>query len=608
MEDIKYLLPRINSLFFECLTRGSENTLYKAASKMIEILKKELNAPEVSLFIWKSDNVFLPYFTANSSLFNPLDLSENEISELLVHQIRIKEDGSFAALADEDAAPIAILKITGLDGLSEPLFAELAKSCAHLLSSYKKTEKLIANERKFEQLYKLTEKFHSTMNKDEVLAELMSTLQKMYENYLFYLFLSHDNHKSSLPVKDLYFDENGTNDTAMEAYLTGMVKEVKNKEYDQSIYYIPLKGQQGIYGVLEVLGNSSIGMEQSEVKFLTMLANAAGNAMENAQLYEQSKKLVEDLQLINETSHQLNKNLRLTDTMEYMSDRIIQSFSAEEVGFFYCESPGAVQHLPGSTSFFNQDESFLYLDFVKSRIEQEKDGVFIGSLSSYLENTEYQCLMGVPMMETDGVRGYAIILHKTPYHFTFEMFKLLQSLIHHSSLAMANSLLREELEMLVKTDHLTKLYSRKFLNECIQRSMQMDMQGTFILIDIDNFKQVNDTFGHQVGDEVIIQVANLIKVNIREQDIGCRWGGEELAIYLPRVDLEAGVSIAERLVRKVAESTVPAITISCGVAHWTSGADDSEKRLFRRADKALYSAKSLGKNRVVYEKNASLAE
>ncbi|MFY4774574.1 sensor domain-containing diguanylate cyclase [Metabacillus sp. RGM 3146] len=575
---------------------------------MIEILKKELNAPEVSLFIWKSDNVFLPYFTANSSHFNPLDLSENEISELLMCPVSLKEDGSLAALLDEEAAPIAILRITGLAGLSESFFAKLAESCSRFLNHYKKTEKLIVNERKFEQLYKLTEKFHSTMNKDEVLGELMSTLQKMYENSLFYLFLSHDNHKGNLPVKDLYFDENGTNDTAMEAYLTGMVKEVKSKEYEQSIYYIPLKGQQGIYGVLEVLGNSSNFMEQSEVKFLTMLASAAGNAMENAQLYEQSKKLVEDLQLINETTHQLNKNLRLTDTMEYMSERIIKSFSAQEVGFFYCETAGAVQPLPGSTSFFNKEESFVYLDFVKTRIEQEKDGVFIGSLSAYLQKTEYECLMGVPMMETDGVRGYAIILHNTPYHFTFEMFKLLQSLIHHSSLAMANSLLREELEMLVKTDHLTKLYSRKFLNECIQRSMQMDTQGTFILIDIDNFKQVNDTFGHQVGDEVIIQVANLMKLNIREQDVGCRWGGEELAIYLPKVDLESGVSIAERLVSKVAQSTVPPITISCGVAHWTAETDDSEKRLFRRADRALYSAKSLGKNRVIFQDKARIAE
>ena len=65
-------------------------------------------------------------------------------------------------------------------------------------------------------------------------------------------------------------------------------------------------------------------------------------------------------------------------------------------------------------------------------------------------------------------------------------------------------------------------------------------EGIFILIDIDNFKEINDTFGHQVGDEVLIQVAKLIKENIRGNDVGARWGGEELAIYLPRVPIEEG--------------------------------------------------------------------
>ena len=74
------------------------------------------------------------------------------------------------------------------------------------------------------------------------------------------------------------------------------------------------------------------------------------------------------------------------------------------------------------------------------------------------------------------------------------------------------------------------------------------------MIDIDNFKKVNDTYGHQVGDDILVQVANLIQSNIRETDIGARWGGEELAIYLPKVPLATGVQIAERLKDAVAET------------------------------------------------------
>nr|WP_285842818.1 GGDEF domain-containing protein [Metabacillus litoralis] len=181
------------------------------------------------------------------------------------------------------------------------------------------------------------------------------------------------------------------------------------------------------------------------------------------------------------------------------------------------------------------------------------------------------------------------------------MFKLLQSLIHHSTLALSNSLLREELETLVKTDQLTQLYSRNYMNNCIENSMKADRQGTFLLIDIDNFKGVNDTFGHQVGDEVLVQVANIIKSNSREHDIGARWGGEELAVYLPQVDLEAGTAIAERIVKKVAENTNPSVTISCGVSYWIAENERNYNQLFSRADKALYVAKNLGKNQVIVQ-------
>ena len=192
-------------------------------------------------------------------------------------------------------------------------------------------------------------------------------------------------------------------------------------------------------------------------------------------------------------------------------------------------------------------------------------------------------------------------MNHEPYAFSFETFKLFLSLVHHSTLAFTNTILREELEKMVVTDHLTKLYSRNYLDEKIQESMQVDAGGTFILIDIDDFKSVNDTYGHQIGDEVIIQVANIIKANIRGTDIGSRWGGEELAVYLPRIDVETGIRIAERLVKKVRESSKPSITISCGISNWKKEEIDSYQSLFKRADKALYLAKNTGKDKAVMQ-------
>ena len=94
-----------------------------------------------------------------------------------------------------------------------------------------------------------------------------------------------------------------------------------------------------------------------------------------------------------------------------------------------------------------------------------------------------------------------------------------------------------------------------------------------------NFKVVNDTYGHQIGDEILIQVAKLINQNIRQTDIGARWGGEELAIYLPGAPLEVGARVANRLVKAVYENTNPQVTISCGVSYWTRNREDQVPNL-----------------------------
>lgn len=176
------------------------------------------------------------------------------------------------------------------------------------------------------------------------------------------------------------------------------------------------------------------------------------------------------------------------------------------------------------------------------------------------------------------------------------MFKLLESLVQHSTLAFMNAMLREELEKIVVTDYLTKLHTRRYLDEVIQTSMGSDASGALILFDIDNFKQINDVYGHQTGDRVLVQVAETVCANIRDGDVAARWGGEELAVYLPKVPLSDAISIARRITEKVREQTIPTVTVSCGVSWWERQGCEDAKQLFKRADAALYMAKETGKN------------
>lgn len=103
---------------------------------------------------------------------------------------------------------------------------------------------------------------------------------------------------------------------------------------NESAAYIPIKGQQGTYGVLKAEGTGDSFLTDAYLDEMSLIANAAGKAFENAQLYEQSKTSIANLELINETSRRLNQRLTLEDTMNDLAVRMAESFQAEEVGFF----------------------------------------------------------------------------------------------------------------------------------------------------------------------------------------------------------------------------------------------------------------------------------
>ncbi len=160
-----------------------------------------------------------------------------------------------------------------------------------------------------------------------------------------------------------------------------------------------------------------------------------------------------------------------------------------------------------------------------------------------------------------------------------------------------------ELKRLATTDRLTGLYNRLRFEELLEyelkRAARSEHPFCVVMLDIDSFKAINDRFGHQAGDDVLVRLGQLLLGNSRGTDHTGRWGGEEFMLLLPDTTAGVGVWHAERL-RVLLESAemprIGRITSSFGVAE--SRREDSVKTLLRRADEALYRAKSLGKNRV----------
>jgi diguanylate cyclase len=173
-----------------------------------------------------------------------------------------------------------------------------------------------------------------------------------------------------------------------------------------------------------------------------------------------------------------------------------------------------------------------------------------------------------------------------------------------------------KLATLSRTDGLTRLLNRTHWLEVVsaelKRHWRSDAPVSLLMLDIDHFKNVNDQFGHPVGDEALRNIAQILRESLRDPDTPGRYGGEEFGVVLPDTDAEGACVIAERVRRQVADAVVahkPEVrcTVSIGVAEATADLLDS-RQWIERADRALYRAKALGRNRTVRHVGAAGGE
>lgn len=163
--------------------------------------------------------------------------------------------------------------------------------------------------------------------------------------------------------------------------------------------------------------------------------------------------------------------------------------------------------------------------------------------------------------------------------------------------------LNKRLEQLSVTDKLTGLFNRQKLDVTLERecaqALRLGQPLSVIIMDLDYFKTVNDTYGHQVGDAMLVTVAQLLSARLRQTDCAGRWGGEEFMVICPHTDLQGAKALAETLRQAIAVQAFPTAgrrTASFGVACCTAG--DQANTIVSRADAALYKAKRLGRDRV----------
>jgi len=219
-----------------------------------------------------------------------------------------------------------------------------------------------------------------------------------------------------------------------------------------------------------------------------------------------------------------------------------------------------------------------------------------------------ESILVLPLASADEAIGTLTLASRERYRFRKDVREMLSVIAVQVATSLANAMMYKKMETMATTDGLTGLtnhrtFQDRFAN-LLERSARHGHRAAILLLDIDHFKKVNDTYGHPIGDEVLRQVARVLGKAVRVIDIPARYGGEEFAVVLESTDLRGALNLAERIredvgrLEVVTDKGVLKVTTSIGVAAFP---DDAREQpiLIERADAALYQAKQAGRNRVV---------
>ncbi|MFS0871542.1 diguanylate cyclase [Paenibacillus xylanilyticus] len=477
---------------------------------------------------------------------------------------------------------------------------------ADLLKAHEQTAR---DEHRRSILFQIVQRMHDKMDVDAILDEVFDSIDYLYPTTRMNLYMSQDRNSSNPRIRPLMFHEQGE-DICVRSFKDGQTIVIRSDQGESRIVEVglPLKGKQGIYGVFHIEMNEEL-MEDPDLQLITMMADTAGTAFENAKLHEQSNMLIQELRLINDLTQRLNKSLQLKEIYQIAELELKDIFQAESCCILQLNDSTNRFEVMSSNVGEMRHKSFA-LDYgITGLLYQTEEPLILSNYaqctkvsSVFMEVTGSMSLMASPIRVNGQMKGTILLGHPKEHYFSYDNYRLLQMLSIHVGLALSNATLHAEVRRLANLDMLTGLYVRHYLDSVIHERQAHEFCGSLIVVDIDQFKQVNDTFGHQTGDQVLKQVSDIVTTSVRSEDVCARWGGEELAIYMPQLGIRQAMEYAEVIRRRVAEETRPPVTVSSGIAEWNWMDDKvSVESLFYRADMALYEAKHGGRNRIVLE-------
>lgn len=372
---------------------------------------------------------------------------------------------------------------------------------------------------------------------------------------------------------------------------------------------VPLKVCDEVVGVLDCQSDRIDHFDRETIDLLTLFSTQASIALQNARLYSLERQRARQLEAINKIAQESTAVMELEDLLVRACSVIQQAFQVSHVALLLREEGDLVMRahqgvltpcLPGRR-ISSVDEPWSEVIASHGAVVEKDLSGTPGSLRLFKETGSRMSIPLISFGQTLGV----LTLHSSRLNaFRQSELQSLESVADICANAIQNAHYVDRVKQLAYLDGLTGIFNRRFfelrIGEELERARRYGTGMAVIIADIDQFKSLNDEFGHLLGDEVLRQVSSLFHQQLRKVDVVCRYGGEEFAILLSQVNAQQALAIAEKLRCQVEAWQFPGVprtvTISAGVAACPDHGS-SRDEMVRAADNALYAAKQLGRNR-----------